>query len=101
VHEVALVPEGRIAPARLPEDAELADDLDPEPGLLEELTLRRVLDGFTGLDSASGHHPRIVGLVDGVEDEQLVGSGGRVLARDVDDDSRPDVQFGWARIFAL
>jgi hypothetical protein len=101
VHEVALVPEGRIAPARLPEDAELADDLDPEPGLLEELALRRLLDGLPGLDAAAGDDSRIVRFVDGVEDEQLVGSGGRVLARDVDDDSRPDVQCDWPRIFAL
>src|SRR5438552_18276150 len=70
--EMALVPEVRVTAARLQENAELADERDLEASLLEELALRRVLDGLVGLDSASRHHSRIVGLFNSVEDEQLV-----------------------------
>jgi hypothetical protein len=98
---MALVPEVRVAAARLSENAELSDELHVETRFLEELTLQRVLDGLAGLDTASRHNSRVVGLVYGVEDEQLVGPGDRVLPCDVGDDSGPDDQLDWARIFAL
>jgi hypothetical protein len=98
---MALVPEVRVSASGLLENAQLADELDLEPCLLEELAPHRLRSGLAGLDSASGHDSRVLGLVDSVEDEQLVGSGGRVFAGDVDDDSRPDDQCDSPRIFAL
>jgi hypothetical protein len=98
---MALMPEIRITAARLREDTELPDELYFEPRLLEELALHRVLDRLSGLDSTTGHDSGVGGLVDGVEDEQLVGPGDRLLTRDVGDDSGPDDQLDWARIFAL
>jgi hypothetical protein len=92
VDEVALVPEVRIPAARLPENAELADELYLEPRFLQELALHRVLDGLTRLDTAARDDTGVIGLLDGVEDEQLIGPGGRMLTGDVGDYSGPDDQ---------
>jgi hypothetical protein len=86
------VPEVRIAAARLPEDAEFSDEFHVEARLLEKLALHRVLDGFARLDATSGNYPGVIRFADGVEDEQLVGSGGRMLTGDVGDYSGPDDQ---------
>ena len=99
--EMALVPEVRVAASGLLENAQLADQLDLEPCLLEELAPHRLRGGLAGLDAASGNDSGVLGLVDSVEDEQLVGPGGRVLARDVDDDSWSDDQLFCALILAL
>jgi len=101
VDEVALVPKIRVSPAGLPDDAELPDELHLKARLLEELALQCVLDGLGLLDPASRHDLGVFGLVDDVEDEELVGPGFRVFPGDVDDDSRTDDQCGWPRIFAL
>jgi hypothetical protein len=98
---MAFVLEIRVTAARLPENTEFPDELDLEPRFLQELALHCVIDSLAGLDPATRDDPGVVGLVDGVEDEQLVGPGDRMLTRDVGDDSGPDDQFDWARIFAL
>jgi hypothetical protein len=89
---VALVLEIGISPARLSEHAELPNELHAEPRLLEELSLHGVLDGLRGLDASSRHDSGVLGLLDDVEDEELVGSGFRMFPGDVDDDSGPDDQ---------
>ena len=91
-----LVPKVRIASARLLENAELADELHVETRLLEQLALHRVLDCLARLDAAAGHDSGVVRLLDGVEDEKLVGPGDRMLPGDVDDDSGPDDQCDFA-----
>jgi len=92
VDEVALVPEVGIAPSRLFEHPELPHEAYLETRLLSHLADQGVFDRLTGLDASAGHDSRVVGLVEGVDDEQLVGTGCRMLARDVGDDSRPDDQ---------
>jgi hypothetical protein len=98
---MAFVQEIGVAETRLLEEAELSDQSDFEPGLLEDLAESCVLDALAGLDPAAGHDAGELGLVDGVEDEQLVGPGSRMLPGDVDDDPRAAGQLDWARIFAL
>jgi hypothetical protein len=92
LNEMAFVAEIRISATRLPENTELPHELHVEPRLFEELALHGVLDGLAGLDAAARHDSGVVGLVDGIEDEQLVGPGDRMLAGDVNDDSRADRQ---------
>jgi hypothetical protein len=101
VDEVALVPEVWVAPARLPENAQLADELHLEARLLEKLALQGLFDGLARLDAASRDYPGVIGLLDDVEDEQFVRPRDRMLTGDVSDDSAPDDQLDWARIFAL
>jgi hypothetical protein len=101
VDEVALVPEVWVAPARLPENAQLADELHIEARLLEELALQGFLDGLARLDATAGDYPGVVGLLDDVEDEQFIRTCDRMLTGDVGDDSGPDDQCASPRIFAL
>ena len=98
---MALVKEAGIAQTRLLEEADISDHSDLEPRLFDDLAESCFLDAFAGLDSAAGHHAGELGLVDGVEDEHLVGPRRRMLTGDVDDDPRSAGQLDWARIFAL
>ena len=99
--EMALVKQAGIAQTRLLDEAELSDQLDFEPSLLADLASCGVLNCLAGLDSATGHDAGELGRVDSIEDEQLVGSGRRMLTGDVNDYPRAAGQLDWARIFAL
>lgn len=92
LNEMTFVAEIGISAARLPENTELPHELHVEPRLFDELALHGVLDGLARLDAASRHDAGVIRLVDGVEDEQLVGPGDRLLASDVDDDAGADRQ---------
>ena len=104
LEEVVLVPHAGNAPARLRLSAELAYDLHLEPGLLAQLANGSLGGGLSRLQPPAGHDRGERRLVGQVEDEQLVGARQRLLARDVDDDSRPSVQRAcfalYARFFA-
>ena len=89
-----------VADRGLP-DADDADELCLDSGLFHDLPDRRLLDCLALFDSSPWNDRAVLGRAGEVEDEQLVESGLRVLARDVRGDWRPGSQLACARILAL
>jgi hypothetical protein len=88
VQELALMQEARLEPAGLLGVADFAHDRDPfEACLLLYLSGSRLLRCLARLDSAcravQARELRVL------EDQELIGSGERMFARDVDDDAWP------------
>jgi hypothetical protein len=90
-----------VVPDRALADADDADELRLDPGLLHHLADRRLVDGLAFFGSASGDDRAVLGRVREIEDEQLVESRLGVLAGDVGGDGRARSQDCCARIFAL
>jgi hypothetical protein len=86
---------------RIVADADHADELGLDPGLLHDLADRRLVDRLAFLDPASGDDRAVLGRAGEIEDEQLVEPGLGMLAGDVGGDGRTRSQDCWARIFAL
>jgi hypothetical protein len=76
---------------RVRADSDDADELGLDPGLLQHLPDRRLLDGLALLDPAAGDDREVVRMRE-VEDEQLVEPGLRVLTGDVRGDGRAGSQ---------
>ncbi len=81
--------------------ADLANELDVDSRLLHHLADRGLSDGLTRLDPAARHDRAVLRHPGDVEDEQLVETRLRVLARYVGGDRRAGSQLFWARILAL
>ena len=82
-------------------DADDADELRLDPGLLHDLPDCGLLDRLALLDASAGHDRAVLGVVREIEDEQLVEPRFGMLAGDVRGDGRTRSQDCWARIFAL
>jgi hypothetical protein len=80
--------------------ADFPDEHDVDPRLLLDLANRGLGNRLALLDAAAGDDAEL-GLIRVAEDEQLVGTGLRVLAGDVGGDRRAGSQVFWARILAL
>ena len=99
--EMASVHEGRIPQPGCSSTPSSRTSLHVDPRLLERLSHRRCPRSSRPARCRRRDDAGVVRLVDGVEDEQLVCPGDRMLPGDVDDDSRPDDQCASPRIFAL
>jgi hypothetical protein len=86
---------------RVVADADHADELGLDPGLLHHLADRGLRDGLALLDAAARDDGAVLGRVREFEDEQLVEPRLGMLAGDVGGDGRTRSQDCWARIFAL
>jgi hypothetical protein len=86
---------------RIVAEADDADELRLDPGLLHDLPDGGRLNRLAFLDPAAGHNCVELGRVRKIEDEQLVESRLGMLAGDVRGDGRTRSQDCWARIFAL
>ena len=94
-------PELDVVADRIVADADDADELRLDPGLLHDLPDRGLLDRLALLDPAARDDRAELGRVREIEDEQLVEPRLRMLAGDVRGDGRTRSQDCWARIFAL
>jgi hypothetical protein len=90
-----------IVAERVLRHAEVADEAHVDSRLFLHLADRGLLDALSVLDAAAGHDGGELGIARDVEDEQLVGTRLRMLARDVRRDRRPRPQVRSALILAL
>jgi hypothetical protein len=86
---------------RVVADADNADELRLDPGLLHDLSDRRFLDRLARLDASARDDRAELGRIREIEDEQLAEPRLGMLTRDVRGDWRSRSQDCCARILAL